>query len=529
MPSHAGRRRVAVERAAISTAHDHDHDYSALLLGVRASFEAVKTGPLFQTDASGLNDLYLDSLSGERQVYNCHACRHFIERFGGVVAIGDDGKLTPAMWSVPEPPDFYQDAFEALRAKVTRARVVSVFYSKLETWGTPVTGSWSHMAATPARSLVYREGALTAGQAMAASKEKFRTVMTALAEFKPAALDQALRLFEADALSRAERFVGPVRWLRQLQDRPKGRAGENIVWRAIATAPEGFCHPKASVVGPLLDDIVAGLPFDEIKTKFAAMLHPLRYQRPQAAPAAGAIKAAEALVEKLGIAKSLERRFALLDEIETIWRPPTILGAPLPGGVFAHIKAKDAVPVAPISLPTVTATWDKFSRTVLIAAERLEFLVPNSGNFEAYLTASHPDAPLIFKWANPFSDYVYLSGSTAYNWGLQTGSWVPVLAISQRPNMWGDPKPHLGEGLLLILKDAADRQTGQGNALFPETLQDELHGARSVIEAYAKSAVIERPEGQYASGYGIGKGKIDVTLRAFSAGAWSSYRIDRWD
>lgn len=531
MPSHAGRRRISVERTAASIAHNHDHDYSALLEGVRASFAAVRDGPLFVTDATGLNELYLNSLPSERQVHNCHACQHFIERFGSLATIREDSKLTSAMWSAVDIPDFYRGTFEALAAEVARAKVVSVFYNKLETWGTPVTGSWSHVAVTPPRSLVYREGALNAEQAMAVSRENFRTVLTALTDFKPAALDQALRLFDAEALDRSEKFASPVRWLRQLQDRPRGRAGDNLVWRAVATAPEGYCHPKSSVIGPLLSDITAGLPFDDIKTKFAAMLHPLRYQRPQAAPAAGAIRVAEVLVEKLGIARSLERRFALLDEIETFWVPKCDT-TPKGGGIFAHIRPRGVPSAPPVSLPTTTSTWEKFVRTVLPVAERLEMLMPANGNFEAYLTAAHADSPLIFKWSNPFSTYVYNSGSMPSDWGLQYNSWAPVLAVAQRPNMWGgESKPYLGEGVLLVLMDAVDRRTDQGNALFPEMLRDDIHGVRSVVESYSKSAVIGRPEGQYASGYGIIKksGNINVTLRAFLSGAWSSYHIDHWD
>ncbi len=386
------------------------------------------------------------------------------------------------------------------------------------------------MAVNAPAKFVYREGALTGGQAMAVSREDFRTVATALAEFKAPMLDQALRLFNADALSRSEKFIGPLRWLRVLHDRPKGRAGENVLWRAVATAPAGYCHPKASVIAPLLDDIVAGLPFDDIKAKFEAMLHPLRYQRPQAAPSWGNIKAAEALVEKLGIKASLERRFARLDELETIWQPHADRPADTGGGVFGHIKPKNGGSVPVVDLPSVTMTWDKFARTVLHKVERMDFHVPSHGNFEAYLTAENADAPIIFKWGNPVSSYVYHGGSPAHRWTLAYAAWVPVLGLASRPNLWGEhPKPHLGEGLLLVLKDAVDTTTNQGNALFPETLNDDLHGVRATIEAYSKAAPIGRPEGQLACGYGIGKGTAQLALRVFADGGWSAYQIDRWD
>lgn len=530
MPNHPARRRVAIDRAALAKAHDHEHDYSALLLGVRAAFEDMVTHTrLFMTDAVGLNDLYLDSLPQERQSHNCHACRRFIELYGGLVAIAEDGETIPAMWQTEGAPEFYKATFAALRAKVKRARVTSVFFTKQAVWGIPLTGAWSHMAVSAPAQFVYQERALTASQAMAAARENFRTVAAALSEFKPAALDEALRILQADALARSERFIAPVRWLRALHDRPKGRVGENVLWRAVAMAPEGYCHPKASVLAPLLDDIVSGLPFDEIKRKFDAMLHPLRYQRPQAAPSAGNIKAAEALVAKLGIAPSLDRRFARIDEVQTIWSQAAERAAEKTAGVFGHLKAKNDDGVPQAELPAVTMTWEKFTRTVLPTAERMELFVPDHGNFEAYLTAAHEDAPLIFKWGNPVSSYVYHGGSPASQWNLRRG-WAPVLAISPRASLWGyNPQPHLGIGVLFIIKGAADTREGQGNALFPETLKDDLHGVRSTIEAYSKTAAIARPEGQLACGVGIAKGAANCLLRTSAGGVWSTYQIDRWD
>lgn len=535
MVSHPNRSRKAKKTAAASS-HDHEHDYSALLTGVRASFDAIAAscGPLFETDADGLNDLYLDSLPAERQVHNCSCCKRFIGTFGNLVAINEAGDTIPVMWNPEGVPEFYHAAFAAMFAKVKRARVTSVFLNKQTMWGMPSTREWSHIAVQPPPRLVYREGALTAGQAMAAAKENFRTVATALADFKPAQLDEGLRLFRAGALARGDKFIGPMQWLRTLQDRPKGRRGENVLWRAIATAPEGYCHPRASVIGPLLDDIANGLPFAEIKARFDAKLGPLIYQRPQAAPTAGNIKAAEEMVAKLGLAPSLERRYARLDELQTIWTPKQQAPAAPFGGVFGHIKPKDAAgTVYPVDMPAVTMTWDKFTRTILGNAERLELLVPGHGRFIGLTTAVNADAPPILKWdnaeeRNPVAWYVYNRGSSASQWGLSPG-WRKISAVSPLPTLWGSkPSPFLGEGVVLVIDGAADTGTGQGNALFPECLRNDLHGIRSVVEAYSRTAVLSGRE-QAAAGYDIRKDATDCTLRAFISGAWTSYRIDRWD
>ena len=539
MATHPNRNRATKRMAtAVDVAHEHEHDYSALLVGVRASFDAIvaEHPRLFLTDAEGLNDVYLDSLPAERQVHNCHACRRFLRVYGGLVAITEDGRTIPVMWDPEGVPDFYRAAFAALHARVKRARIASLFFTTRRVWGLPLTGKWSHMAVTPPLDLVYRERALTAGQAMAAARENFRTVATALTELRPAMLDEALRILEAGAVARAEKFIGPARWLRSLHDRPKGRAGENVLWRAIATAPEGYCHPKASVIGPLLDDILAGLPFDDIKARFEAKVAPLQYQRPQAAPTAGNIRAAEELVAKLGIGPSLERRFARLDELQMLWLPAPQKEAAA-AGVFGHLEPKDAAAVRPVDLPAQTMTWEKFSRTILPSAEAIKIAVPAIGNFIGLTTAANPDAPPILKWdredeRNPVAWYVYPNGSPAGQWGLRGGAWATLSGICPLPPLWGPrPSAFLGEGVVLVIEGACDTREA-GNALFPECLKEDLHAVRATIEAYSRSASIGGRESASACGYDVRK-EAGVSprcdLRVLASGNWNRYRIDRWD
>lgn len=514
---------------------DPEHDYGVLLESIHASFAAVTAAhtQLFATDAEGLNDLYLDSLPADRQGHNCSACRKFIRVYGGLVGITENGETVPAMWDPQTVPDFYRPALAKMHDAVKKARVTSLFVSPQPVWGRPVTGEWRHMAVEPADGMIHRERALTAVQLTASKRESFKTVSTALHELTVSMLDQALRIMEAGAVDRAEKFIAPVRWLRDLHDRPKGRRGENVLWRAVAAAPEGYCHPKASVIGPLLEDIAAGLPFAKIKARFDAKMGPLIYQRPQAAPRAGNIKAAEALVEELGLAPALERRFGRLEDLQTIWRPRAE-PQPAAGGVFGHLRLKNAAEVRPVDLPAVTITWEKFARTVLPAAERLEINVPARGRFIALTTAVHADAPPILKWdreaeRNPVAWYVYPNGSPAQQWGLTGGTWAKVTAMVPLPTLWGTrPMSFISEGVVAVIDGAADSVNG-GNALFPEFLRDDLHAVSATIEAYSRRARLSGRETASACGYDIRKSSADCVLRSLSRGSWATHRIDRWD
>lgn len=541
MISHSGRKRVSATAAAVNAkskqtkrTKSFDHNYDMLLSATSATFAfaAMSGRKLFATDASGLWDLYLKNLPpAERQFHNCHCCRKFIESYGHLVTIDADGHTVPAMWS-PNVPDLYGPSFAAMFNRVKTARIASVFLSKETVWGTPVTPGWTHLSVTPPNAVIWRDRLLTAGQKMAAAKENYRNVMVALAEFKAPMLDEALRVLKSEVLAQSEKFIAPVQWLRDLHDRPKGKLGENVVHRAIADAPEGFCHPRASMAGSLLEDIAAGLPFADVKRRFDAKVAPLRYQRPQAAPAAGNIAAAEKIIETLGLASALERRFARLDDIETIWLPREAK-TQTRDGIFGHLKAKAEI-VPPLSLPTQTMTWAKFSQSTLPVVEQMELMVRSHGAFIAMTTAVHADAPPILKWdraeyRNPVAWYVYHNGSPASRWRLKPYAWAKINAVASLPNLWGDkPMPFISEGVVLVIDGAVDTENSSAS-LFPEILRDDLHAIRSTIEAHSRSGRLSGQSEASACGYDLRKNGASCHLRALVNGSWQEYRIDRWD
>lgn len=513
---------------------NHDADYGHLLGQVSASFKlSVATGGrFFCTDASGLADLYIRNLPSERQIHTCSACRKFLETYGGLVMIDEDGRTHAVMWTSPDlAPDFYGASYAALKDRVESAKVTGPFLTSEKVWGQPSSdGGWTHFAVQPPPSMVFRDRLLTPGQKMAAHRHNFETVENALREWPAAVVSQLLDILKGEHLSRSEKFVGPVEWLNDLHARPKGKRGANVLWRAIASAPEGYCHPKASVMGPLLDGLASGTPFASIKRDFEKMIEPLRYQRPQAAPTAGNIRAAEAAFEKLGLAPALERRFARLEECVTVWKPFKPY-KPTSAGVFGHLKPKGSAPPSSVKTGSTTMTWEKFSRVVLPTAERIEIMVPAHGAFVGVTTAVHDDAPPIFKWDSPVAWYVYSSGSSAGMWNLNAHRWTPLTAVMPFPTVWGlRQMPELADGVILVIEGA--REAGHSSlALFPECLRSDLHAYRSTIEAYSRNGRLQDAALGSANGYDIRKGakNINVALRVLTGGVQSDYVIDRWD
>jgi hypothetical protein len=535
-----------IAAAQVPAGNGDDVEYSEFLQRINARFrknsETAKV--LFTTDAN-LWDVYLNSFADpvERQHHTCSTCKQFIRRFGALATINASGDVSSPIWNeedAAQSAPSYQAAVAAMQKAVRRAKITGVFLASESTWGTPVTGVWHHFHVQPPAEMIYKRATLTAKQAMAEKREDFKNVIRALAEFKHETVVTALKLLRSDALYRSEKVLGQAEWLadlhaaRSLATNPKAKT--NVVWKAVGSAPAGFCHPRSSMIGTLLEDIAAGKDFGEVSRAFAAKMNPLAYRRPTAAPTSGAIAQAEKIVQQLGAQGSLARRFARLDEVQALWRPA---GSKPPEtvseGVFGHLKAKGSSAASTLRVPAQTMTWDKFQRTVLPAADRIEMLAPAIGSYTALVTAVNPDAPPILQWdrkdaRNPVSWYFWQGGARAAAFNLEAGSYVEVEAVAHQPSMWNGGNEHQGAGVLFVLRGAKESKNG-GAGLFPEILKSEFHGIRSVLEAYSRSAEIEGLKEPHAAGIMLtrGSGKWNAHVRVWSDGSSTDYMLDRWD
>jgi len=307
---------------------------------------------------------------------------------------------------------------------------------------------------------------------------------------------------------------------------------KNLIYRAVAQAPSGFCHPRASMIATLLDDIESGKTFEQAQRNWNAKMHPLAYQRPQAAPTAGAIAQAEKLFREMGLAPALKRRIARLDEIPKLWEPkqePEVQAA----GLFGHLKPKSMTPSRSMIAPAIAITMEKFVRTVVGTADKMEVDLGHAANFISITTAEDADAPKLFQWDHPFAWYVWHGGRPPSQYGLHTG-WANVAAITRLPARWGDEAEqkfqHQGDGIILLVDGARETKTA-GAALFPSLLRAELREVRSVIESYSNNAKMGGLLDGSAIGIDIRQGASAhvATVRVTSAGAQQTYKIDRWD
>ena len=451
---YSGSLGMAFSNTRPASPMDRTNDgYDQLLKDIRRSFEEAVANHdiLFTTNCEDLYDKFLNHLPLEaRQHYNCTACRNFVNRYGGLVTIDSHGVLHPVMWKyTPHSTTFFDGAVARMRITVSAAKVNGVFVTSEKRLGMPKTGVWTHMSVDTPKWMVYKSYLKTAGQEAAEKKEEFRMLMEAIDKYDIHTVETAVNFLRSDSMYRGDKFLGIAEWFLELLKNLNGVRGyqySNLVWMAAAKAPNGFCHISSSMIGTLLDDIQDNLDFDSIKRRFNEKMNPLKYQRPQVAPSTGNVKRAEEIVAKLGLENSLKRRFARLDEIKTVWTPQQTKSSTTYTGVFSGLKTKNE----PIKntyntdLPATTMTWEKFNRTVLPTAKKIEMHIGYDREpFTAIVGPENMDANPIILWdkeeqRNPYSWYLYHGGSHARDWNLSGGRYVDVTGITLQPNLWQD-------------------------------------------------------------------------------------------
>lgn len=494
-------------------------------------FYVVPTVPLFDT--------YLDAFDtpAMRQLHKCTCCRHFMERFGNVVTI-EGGEVVPLFWNAAGVPADYAQVQAVLWAAVQRAPLGGVFLSSDAEWGDGPAAPkmWTHFQVkNPA---VFRGTILlNASQAMALKLEEKGMLERAIAEYPLKVVEQVVAILNTDQLYRSEKVAGVADWLlglqRSLAQNKNWKRHATIVWQAVATAPVGFAHVRSSMIGTLLEDLKSGLAFDDVKKRFDAKMHPLQYRRPTAAPSDGQIAQAEKVIAALRTSGSLDRRFAKVEDLVTLWKPLPVQAKIEKAGVFGHLRSQVAEGPIATGAPATTITWEKFVRTVLPTAEKIEAQISAyKSNFVTFVTAANMDSPPIVQWdredrRNPVTWYQYVGGSLPSNWNLTPG-FRNVTAISLSPPQWDTERPmmeHQGKMAVLILDGAKDMQHTSGGGLFIELLKSEYNAIRHTLEAHIKSCKIAGRDESTASGL-IYAG---ATVRVTAGGFQTLYKLDRWD
>lgn len=385
-----------------------DDRYDDLLLAMQGRINkiTVQGRPLFLTateNGKSMNEIYLENIPDDvRSHYNCCMCRHFLNRYGSLVAILPDGTLSSALWDEETAPPFFFEAVRALRLAAEGGKITYQFFAKEQTLGTPISGGYRHFSVRVPSSYFPR-GCKFSHTCAAESRENFLMLRRATEKYTIQDVARLEELLLTDTLHRASRFLPQVKKFHELLSMVS--AGKrNLIW-AYAAADPAFSHISSTVVGAALDSVAAGSSVSAVTFLWNSMLDPCHYMRAQTAPTQNNIDRAEQIVAQLGIADSLQRRYATLGDIpQFLWKPSANTTVPA-DGVFSHLTPKNKPVKDKMAVAGETMTWSKFSRTLLPLATKIEALTDRPDRFVAMTTAENPASKNILRWGNPFAWY----------------------------------------------------------------------------------------------------------------------------
>jgi hypothetical protein len=514
---------------------------------------ATNNGIVFMVELGSRSALFDSYLQGfeeghDRQWHNCSCCKSFLRRYGGLVTVNPTtGETKALLWDETKVSDYFAPAVKRVRELVEAAPIRSVFYPErgVKDLGEYKKGNFNHFCVLTNGFKTPRNTYLSIQSQMASSPESFKTLSQHLAAFDQLNIDNCAVFFENDAtLKNYPHFVDGIKWFADLKRRKdairNSKLARNLVWYAVATESPGRLVFGNTVGGTFIENVTKNMPFEDAKRAFLAMVDPRFYQRPQVAATSGNIEQAEQIIAKMGLASALKRRFFRFDEITQFkWQPkaPAPAADEATGGVFGHLKPKDAAPAAQ-NLPSIdggTVTWRRFAEEVLPKADELHVMMNAFVPYKLLIptTAVDPEAKPILSWdredrRNPVSAYVHIQGLPPRHYNLDATRPIKVKAISVFPELLATDEVETSHTAFVVLEGAYDASNGKGLALFPQILRQELHGVRATIEQFSNQGELEGRE-QGCAGIAIPEGdcQLGIQIVVTSGAAKTRYFIDR--
>lgn len=493
----------------------------------------IKRGVLFDAFMSGLKN------DKERQEYNCSCCRNFINRYGNLAVIGDDGLPKSLLWDEGKVIPRFAKSFEAMRKIVESSEFARVFQSSESLFGVPEVGGFAHMSfdLVNVPNPTHNNGRKTPIQASLISLADYKHLKENIEWFSLETIAEVLALFENHVVmkqypsfkDRVAKIHNIAKLLREHRD---NRVRDNALWYTVAMETPDIIYFDNTVLGKLLAEFEnvkhSGLAVKEQAHKeaireFTDRTRPEVYMRPTEPPKQGNVVQAEKIVAERGLTPSFERRQATVDDLSNFYWKPQAQEAEQSEktGLFKDIQVKNAKKEPKKSrIPGGTMTYVKFVRDVLPKAKSIKLVVPNhaSGNWTALLTAVNPDSPPIFKWdkleeRNTVSSFVLLQPAPSHIWSMEAGAEAEVVGIIRHPRDFGKKLGEYGEQrpVLFLIKGAKLPVGSTPVCIFPEDLIPELYEVRSVVEAYSKKTMsIDHPEA--VSGFSMHNGSPGFTI-----------------
>lgn len=530
---------MTAENQAVSANESRQHDMNCtfgpflevlqqnanLLVSTAAAAEAGRGIVLARSRVKGkeIYKLFLDSFSTEvlRKEHTCSCCRTFFERYGNLLIVLKGGTTRTLLFTTaPNIPDNYRAFTDAAAARLDGTQADWTVFADGEDGhislnkDTATKGGFQHFSFELSPIRLKPNSYHKANEQAAEVREDVRLLGLSLERWNMEILRTARTLFEHHPdLSRTsfkdvvEDFIDLKELLRT--DTSVRRA--NVLLRTVLDSRKGLSRIGQTVVGEFLDNLDPQRESNDVAVrKFLSMINPKDYLRPKAAPASQTVAQAEKIVAELGLTASLRRRAATRAELYAIaqpilWRTPAAAEAVAEegAGVFGAVKTKDQVAQSVVSVVnggtvSLRSLLEKIEQAGNTLLKLESYTAGNTKRYLSITTEAVAGVKPILLWdreesRNPFAPYTYVNPTHPSIWDQKFNDYNEVEAIIPTPTNWtGETiKP---EHWMFVMSHGYDACEPLHVPLFPAQLIQELHGVRSVIEAYGKTALLEEPK-----------------------------------
>lgn len=370
-------------------------------------------------DRQSLWDTYLESFPlTERQSHNCNACRSFIKNYGHIVAIDVDYNLQ-SIWDFEVADPMWQSVVNNLRDLVYCCKIRDVFIPESQKLGfksniqrilDPTTQKlvntieWEHLYLEVPRSYV-------TGRTPQDYRDPRNVFKRALEEFDVQTVQTVLELIDQGLYKGVEWKATVETFLMELQTFISTvltpQQVENYYWIAASRVGIGVAKIRNHAIGTLLIDISKNVDLDVAVRKYESVVAPQNYRRTTAMVSQRQITEAEQTAVEEGLVDSLERRFAVQEDIsanDVLWLNRSLASSVK--SVFGALRQD--TPTDPKKLARIDEiSIEDLLNNILPKSTSVDILLENkhTNNLFSLIAPTNSDAKPLTRWANNFSWY----------------------------------------------------------------------------------------------------------------------------
>lgn len=360
---------------------------------------------------SGTNEVFR-----QRREFDCSCCRHFIKNIGNAVVIENNQIKT--IWDFETNDTTYQPVINALSNYVKSQIVSDVYISKFSKLGTDKNREmaesgkiteWHHFFLELPERFVDKSGK-SEGDIKGTYRDTRNVFKRSLDEISKESLLTVLELISQNSLYKGEEWKAVLNEFlkyKKAYDKLKTvEEKENYTWEQSVKVGGAIGRIKNHSIGTLLVNISEDMDLDLAVKKYEAIVAPENYRRSKPIYTKQMIEKAKEKIQELGYMDSLQRRFAMLEDltINNILFSDKDSIKIIKDNIFDEMASETPINSKKFS-KVEEITIENFVQNVLPTAKRLEVFLENkyNNNMVSLIAPINKDSKTMFKWDNNFS------------------------------------------------------------------------------------------------------------------------------